>query len=170
MIFQAESDLKNFAESLGKSLSLPAVFELIGDVGAGKTTFTKALARGLGVKEPVTSPTFTISNRYSFRVNEARMHPKDSPKEQLPKTNRGTTPVVAELVHYDFYRLDDPGIMASELAETLRDQNTVVVVEWGDSVSNLLPADRFVLKFKILPDGSRDLDIKYPTKYKGEKL
>ncbi|MBQ6130508.1 tRNA (adenosine(37)-N6)-threonylcarbamoyltransferase complex ATPase subunit type 1 TsaE [Candidatus Saccharibacteria bacterium] len=135
MIFQTESDLAAFAESLGKSLELDPdhalVLELVGDVGVGKTTFTRALAKGLGVREPVTSPSFTISKRYTFPGGE--------------------------LVHYDFYRLSDPGLMSSDLAEALTEKNTVVVLEWSDSVKNLLPASRLKLTFRVRSDGSREL-------------
>ena len=53
-----------YGEKIAKSLSAPLVIELLGDVGAGKTTFTRGLAKGLGVKEAVTSPSFTISKNY----------------------------------------------------------------------------------------------------------
>lgn len=152
MLFATETALTDFARALGAqirnyfsedssektsdsadpALGAAFVFELIGDVGAGKTTFTQALAAGLGVQVPVTSPTFTISNRYA-----------------LP--GRG------ELVHYDFYRLDDPGIMAEDLAEALAQADTVVVIEWGDHVADLLPKSKLTLNFQILASGAREL-------------
>ena len=95
------------------------VIELIGDVGAGKTTFTKGLARGLGITEAVQSPTFTISRLYQGK----RWH----------------------LAHYDFYRLDDAGIMQDELAETLADRDTITVIEWAGSVAGVLPADHITI-------------------------
>ena len=133
MIFSTEQDLATFAENLGKQLNAPAILELVGDVGAGKTTFTKALAKGLGIKEPVTSPSFTISNRYST----------DS----------------LTLIHYDFYRLSDPGLMLNDLAESIADKNAIVVLEWADSVADLLPENHIKITFTILEDGSRKLDI-----------
>lgn len=132
MIFATEAELLSFAQSLGASLALPAVFELVGDVGAGKTTFTRGLALGLGIKDSVTSPSFTLSKRYA-----------------LPRGG--------ELIHYDFYRLTDPGLMSFELAEALEAPSSVVVVEWGDSVTDLLPASRTKITFRILSDGSREL-------------
>ena len=135
MIFQTETALLDYAKSLGASLRSArtiAVLELVGDVGAGKTTFTRGLALGLGVKEPITSPSFNISKRYF--IDQAR-----------------------ELIHYDFYRLDDPGLMSFELAEALNEPRAVIVVEWAGSVADLLPPDRLKIQFKILPDGSREL-------------
>lgn len=119
-------------------IKLPAVFELIGDVGAGKTTFTRGLAEGLGVNEPVTSPSFTISKRYRFLYG---------------KNQEG------ELAHYDFYRLDDPGLMRDELAETLSIPNTVSVIEWGGDVESLLPDAKYQIKIHFAADGSRMVEL-----------
>lgn len=131
MKIATETDMLEFGRQFAQNLSKPAVIELVGDVGAGKTTFTRGLAAGLGVDEAVTSPSFTISKRYAFPGGE--------------------------LVHYDFYRLDDPGIMSEELAETLSGPDTVVVVEWGGNVADLLPANRYHLEIKLNEDGSRTI-------------
>jgi len=106
------------------------VIVLTGDVGAGKTTFTRALANTLGVTEPVTSPSFTISKRYAL-------------------------PTGGELIHYDFYRLDDPGLMADDLAEAIHSPNSLTVIEWGRNVLDLIPKDAHFLTFTINDDGSR---------------
>ncbi len=131
----------DFGRQLAQRLSLPAVFELIGDVGTGKTTFTRGLAEGLGITEPVTSPSFTISKRYAF------LHDGQA----------------GELVHYDFYRLDDPGLMSEELAETLAEPNHVVVVEWGGDVAGLLPATHYRLQLALREDGARDVTLNPAT-------
>lgn len=131
MRIASEAEMLAFGQKFAQTLSLPAVIELVGDVGAGKTTFTRGLAKGLGVVEPVTSPSFTISKRYAFPDGE--------------------------LVHYDFYRLDDPGIMRDELSETLSEPNSVVVVEWGGDVAKLLPAHKQHLEIKLNEDGSREI-------------
>ncbi len=132
---KSEQEMLDYAKNFASSLTTPTVIELVGDVGAGKTTFTRGLATGLGVTEPVTSPSFTISKRYAF-------------------TQSGQAKT---LVHYDFYRLPDPGLMSEDLAESLADQNAITVVEWADSVSNLLPPHRITLRIALNPDGSRSL-------------
>lgn len=124
-----------FGQQLAASLKLPAVLELVGDVGVGKTTLTRGLAQGLGVQEPITSPSFTISKRYAFR----------RPSDQT----------VGELVHYDFYRLADPGIMQNDLAEAIAEPQNVVVVEWGDSIANLLPRNKLRLEITLQENGHR---------------
>lgn len=142
MNITSESEMLDLGESLAENLTLPAVFELVGDVGTGKTTFTRGLAAGLGVSEPVTSPSFTISKRYAF--------------------SRNNQP--CELVHYDFYRLNDPGIMRDELAEALAQPNTVVVVEWGGDVANLLPESKYHLDLTLQEDGSRTVNLIKPAR------
>lgn len=134
-----EAAVIDFAENLMREIlqsqdALPCVIELVGDVGAGKTTFTKGLARGLEIAEEITSPTFTISKVY--------------------ENSRGQ-----KLVHYDFYRLENPGIMVEDLFENLQDPQTVTVIEWADTVSEILPANHLRLEILINDDGSRTLNL-----------
>ena len=123
-----------FGEKLGRLVKGGEVIELIGDVGAGKTTFTKGLAKGLAVQDDVQSPTFTIS-----RVYEAR--------DGL------------ELVHYDFYRLADPGILKMEIEESVHNPHAVTVVEWGGIIEGVLPEDRVTLRITASSDNERTIDV-----------
>lgn len=142
MIIKSEAEMLELGQRLAKNLSLPAVIELVGDVGTGKTTFTRGLAAGLGITEPVTSPSFTISKRYAF-----------------PIRSQGASATFGELIHYDFYRLDDPGIMGEDLAEALSTPNSVVVVEWGGDVAGLLPAHKTRLEITLCEEGSRQVEL-----------
>lgn len=112
--------------------------ELAGDVGVGKTTFTYGLAKGLKVCAEVSSPSFTISKRYAL-------------------------PGGGELVHYDFYRLDDAGIMRAELVETLADEKNIVVVEWGGGLADLFGKRVVKVEFLMLADGGREVKISDPA-------
>ena len=115
-----EQEMKSFGARLGRLLRGGEVIELIGDVGAGKTTFTKGLATGLDITEDVQSPSFTISRVYPARDD-------------------------LMLAHYDFYRLQEAGIMGNELQETILNQKTITVIEWGGIVEGALPVDRLTL-------------------------
>jgi tRNA threonylcarbamoyladenosine biosynthesis protein TsaE len=126
---KGEGETQAFGVKLGAFLRGGEVIELVGDVGAGKTALTKGIAAGLGIDEDVQSPSFTISRVYD-------------------------TPVHLHLAHYDFYRLSDPGIMAEELSETLRDPEGITVVEWAEIVAGVLPADR--LTIRISPTDEHD--------------
>ena len=123
-----------FGEEIGRQISEGIVLELVGDVGAGKTTFTKGLAKGLGISETVQSPTFTIS-----RVYEG---------EKLT------------LSHYDFYRLNDYGIMEMELAENLNNAKNVTVVEWADDLAEILPKKHLKLVFESLNENQRKVKVR----------
>jgi len=124
-----EARMKQLGEAIGQSLSGGEVLELVGDIGAGKTTLTKGIAQSLGISEPVQSPTFTISRVY------------DSPKG-------------LHLVHYDFYRLSEAGIMGDEIREAM-DDDSVVVVEWAGAVDDDLPKDRLVVKITTISEEER---------------
>ena len=84
MLIHSETEMLEYGKNYAANLQIPAVIELVGDVGAGKTTFVRGLALGLGISEPLSSPSFTISRFY-----------------------QGSK---ATLTHYDFYRLEDPGL------------------------------------------------------------
>ena len=122
---------------IGRSLKGGETVELIGDLGAGKTAFVRGLADGMGSDDDVSSPSFTLNNQY--------------------KAGRLT------LHHFDFYRIQEPGIMRQELAEVLQDPNTSVVAEWADPVRSVLPDER--LTIRITPDGDtgRKFEFSYPV-------
>ena len=124
-----EARMKQLGEAIGRSVSGGEVLELVGDIGAGKTTLTKGIAWALGINEPVQSPTFTISRVY------------DSPKG-------------LRLAHYDFYRLGEAGIMGDEIREAA-DDDSVIIVEWAGAVDDDLPKDRLVVKITTISQEER---------------
>ncbi len=137
-IVKDEAEMLNFGENIAKKIvdkktTRAKVIELVGDVGAGKTTFTRGLAKGLGVKEAVTSPSFTISKTYAFLDG-------------------------GHLVHYDFYRLNDPGLMVGDLEENLHNSKNVVVIEWGESIAEILPKRHLRVEIKYNEDGTRTVN------------
>src|SRR6478735_2905176 len=133
-----ENEMKLIGERLGKRLSGGEVIELVGDVGAGKTTLVKGIGQGLSIDEDIQSPSFTIS-----RVYEARD--------------------ALRLYHYDFYRLNDAGVMNFELAESITEPGVVTVVEWADTLRDVLPEGHCRINIFYRPDGNgRELEIVAP--------
>lgn len=132
---QNEAEMKRLGEKLGGILRGGEIIELIGDVGAGKTTLTKGIAKGLGIDEDVQSPSFTISRVYDARD--------------------GLT-----LAHYDFYRLQDAGVMANELYETLHTPTAITIIEWANIVSGVLPAERLSIHISPLSEEGRKVELK----------
>jgi len=152
-IIKTETDMINWGEKLGKTLPVPVTIELIGDVGTGKTTLVKGIARALGITTPITSPSFTLSKTYPLPPA-----PGTFPAPARPRSGRSVQGV-SRLSHYDFYRLADPGILAEELAESIHDPNTITIVEWAETVKNVLPEKRTTITLKYLDDGSRSVEI-----------
>lgn len=133
---QGEEQMQRLGEQLGRTLRGGEVIELVGDVGAGKTTFTRGIAAGLGIAEPIQSPTFTISREYDARDN-------------------------LRLVHYDLYRLQEAGIMTDDIIDAMHDPSTVVVVEWAGVVNDVLPTDRCTVTIRPVAtdEQARQLDV-----------
>ena len=131
MLIHSETEMIEYGKKLAQSLQAPQVLELLGDVGAGKTALTRGIADGLGVQEPVSSPSFTISKEYQGKKYR--------------------------LVHYDFYRLNDPGIMSEDLLDSISDDKTITIVEWGESIRDVLPENRLKITIKNLDENTREI-------------
>jgi tRNA threonylcarbamoyladenosine biosynthesis protein TsaE len=119
---------------LGALLSEGDVVALVGELGSGKTWFTKGLALGLGVSPDniVTSPSFTLVNEYKGRYI---------------------------FYHMDFYRLENlPEVLSAGLEEYLHDR-AVVALEWADRWPEMLPEKRVMVKFLIIDDHRREITL-----------
>jgi tRNA threonylcarbamoyladenosine biosynthesis protein TsaE len=132
------SETEKLAKIIGRNLRGGEVIELISDLGGGKTAFVRGLARGMGSKDKVSSPSFTISNEYKA--------------DNLV------------LYHFDFYRLNSPGIISNELAEKITEPNAVIAVEWSDIVKDVLPINRLVVNIAAKAEDTRELTFTYPEK------
>jgi tRNA threonylcarbamoyladenosine biosynthesis protein TsaE len=106
------------------------VVSLTGDLGAGKTTFVQGAAEGLGVAEPVLSPTFTLVRRY-----------------------RGSLPVY----HLDVYRLERMQDVLDVGLEEILDEGAVVFIEWGDTIDPLLPPEQLQVVLTLPTEGDTRL-------------
>jgi tRNA threonylcarbamoyladenosine biosynthesis protein TsaE len=136
VVSKSIKETKEFGVRIGRHLKGGEVIELMSDLGGGKTTFVHGLAKGIGSDDHVASPTFTISRLYQGKTLE--MH------------------------HFDFYRLPDAGLMAHELHDIIGDPAAVVVVEWGDVVSHVLPSERLTIRLVSTGEESRRLEVDCP--------
>ncbi len=136
-------------ESIGKHAF---VLALEGELGAGKTTFVRGLAKGLGIREKVTSPSFLIAKPYIIPSAHTRRRSFGS----RPQDDAGGK----MLWHFDFYRLEHPTKRDLELlnfSEILRDPKNIVAVEWAERVRRHLPRRRFALEFSAVGRTARRL-------------
>ena len=128
---------------LGKKLTGGEFIVLVGDLGGGKTQFTKGLAKGLGIVETIVSPTFTIERIY------------ESPKKLI-------------LHHFDFYRLEKyDAEIESEIADLSGSNQNIIVIEWGKNIPGALPQEYMEVNFEYESDEKRKITFKsFGNKYK----
>jgi len=129
-----EGAMQNYGEKLARQLHGGEVIELIGDIGAGKTTLVKGIGRGLVIEDVIQSPTFTINRTYEARDG-------------------------LRLMHYDFYRLAEAGVMMHDVAESVGDPHTITIIEWADAVQGVLPARRMQIRFTSPTETQRELSV-----------
>ena len=138
MTMDAEGTARAAAE-LAKSLVGGEVIALVGDLGSGKTTFTAALGRALGVVERMTSPTFVLMHTHSLEGGPVRM-----------------------FVHADAWRTDAAGLRGVGLEEFLGAPGIVAVIEWADRAPELLPLNTIKVTLHNLGGDRRDIRIERP--------
>lgn len=126
---RSQNDVTALADAILEILSqkdTATVIALHGELGAGKTTFVKALGERLGVAEPITSPTFVLMKYYDIRDHA---HFK-------------------RLVHIDAYRLEDAGeAKPLRLQELMDDPQNLICIEWAERVADILEEDRLEVTF-----------------------
>ncbi|WP_026894473.1 tRNA (adenosine(37)-N6)-threonylcarbamoyltransferase complex ATPase subunit type 1 TsaE [Clostridiisalibacter paucivorans] len=133
---------ENLGYELGKSLSRGDVVCLMGDLGAGKTTITQSICRGLEVDDYVTSPTFTIVNEYIGRW---------------------------DVYHFDVYRIEDEEEMYDIGYDEYIYGDGVSIIEWADKIRDILPKERIEINIERISDNKRKIIIN-PIGEKYEKM
>ena len=133
IITNSEDETMLEGVKIGQKLKPGAVVALCGELGAGKTAFTRGLASGLGIKANVTSPTFTIVNEYPGEI---------------------------PLFHFDMYRLESENELFDIGWDDYQDRSGVCVVEWSEKVPGAFSSDCIVVSLENLGGDSRRLDIR----------
>lgn len=121
-----EEELIAWGERLGRNIQPPLVITIEGDLGAGKTTLTRAICRGYGVTADVTSPTFTIVHEYAG----AR----------------------SKVFHLDLYRLEHPHELETLGWDDMVAERALVIVEWPDRAPALMPHGHVPISLSHVPD------------------
>lgn len=120
-ISNSEKETEMFGERFASFLKGNEVISFTGDLGAGKTAFIRGMARGLGIAERVTSPTFTIVNEYTGKRN---------------------------LFHFDMYRLSGPEELYDIGWEDYLKRDGICAIEWSEVVSDAIPEDAIHVELK----------------------
>lgn len=129
--------MQELGEKLAQKIPSGSVIELVGDVGAGKTTLVKGIGKGLGITETIQSPSYTIFCRYD--VGNKSLH------------------------HYDFYRLNDPGLISYDLDESIHTDGATIVIEWSDHVKDVLPDNHIQVTIATTGENDRQVTIEGTT-------
>lgn len=128
---------------------------LDGQLGTGKTTFTQGLAQGMGIRESINSPTFTLLKEYYAppqRLQSSQRQHNGSGASSALSSRKGLA-----LYHFDLYRLDDPEEMINLGFEDYFYGSGVCVVEWADKADALWPAEHLNIRLKMLSETKRGL-------------
>ncbi|MDF1740207.1 MAG: tRNA (adenosine(37)-N6)-threonylcarbamoyltransferase complex ATPase subunit type 1 TsaE [Verrucomicrobiales bacterium] len=129
-----EEEMIAAGRAFSESLEAGDVVALVGDLGAGKTHFSKGVVSGLGAKGEVTSPTFSLVHEY--------------PGGRLP------------VFHFDFYRIDSPEELIRIGWDEYLDEDGIILVEWADKFPELLPGGMIPLHFSIEANGAHTVTRK----------
>lgn len=132
--------MQAFGAELAGQLEPGQVLLLHGDLGAGKTTLSQGIARGLGIDQPVTSPTFTLVAEYVV----------DPPMRGIER-----------LYHLDLYRLTDPAELETiGFEEFLDPERGITVIEWPERAEGFLPDGAVVIELNVVGTGARSVSIR----------
>ncbi len=146
IITNSEKETFEFAKKYAKKLKGGEIIGLIGDLGTGKTIFTKGLAAGLGIKQTITSPTFVLMKVYPIQNSKF-----------LPRRQAGK---IQNFIHIDAYRIKtEQDILSIGADEYFNRDNTIVLIEWADKIKKILPNSIKYINIKI-QEGDKRLIIK----------
>ena len=134
MVSNSVNDTMNIAKDFAKTLRGGETILLNGDLGAGKTTFTQFLLKELGVKDIVASPTFAILKSYEGKF---------------------------VFHHFDTYRITTEEAIEAGFDEVLSEKTSVKIIEWSETISELLPDQKVIINITALNENKREIEIIY---------
>ncbi|MBI2431158.1 MAG: tRNA (adenosine(37)-N6)-threonylcarbamoyltransferase complex ATPase subunit type 1 TsaE [Candidatus Levybacteria bacterium] len=134
-ITQSANETQEIAKLFGKTFK-GSIIALYGDLGAGKTTFAQGLAKGLGIKKRIISPTFVIVRQYKAGFKN--------------------------FYHIDLYRIESQkDIEGLGIKEILKDPQNIIVIEWVEKIKDLLPKERIDIYFEYLDENKRKITYEF---------
>lgn len=139
------------SQELGKKLSQEiktgVIICLTGELGAGKTTFTQGILKGLKVEGPYTSPTFLIIKQYKKKFSSSK---------QIPNSKFQ----IHHIYHIDAYRVNSEDILNLGWKEIIANSQNVVIIEWADRIKKIIPSNSLWINFKWIALDKRKISFK----------
>ena len=129
-IAKTQKIAKDLVKKIPKSKNHAFVIALEGDLGGGKTTFVQGLAKGLNIKEKITSPTFVIYKKYG------------------------------NFYHFDCYRIEKPKeILNLGFKEIIQNPKNIIAIEWADKIKRIIPKHALWVSFKFVDQSKREINM-----------
>ena len=146
IITSSKEETQWFGKDLVSKLKDRNIIALYGDLGSGKTTFVQGLAKGLGIKKRIISPTFVLVRQYKIKNQKSKI-----------KTTAQNSKF---FYHVDLYRVNNKKeIDGLGIKEIIDNKNNFVAIEWAEKISNLLPKNRINVYCKYLDYEKRKISI-----------
>jgi len=141
IISNFEKETFDFAKNFAKQFKGGEIIELYGNLGAGKTIFTKGLAFGIGIREVVNSPTFVIMKIYKIKKKYYK---------------------IKNLVHIDAYRINsDEDVVDIGIKEYFNRDDTIIIIEWAENIKKIISKKSIKIKIKIIDKNIRKIKINF---------
>lgn len=145
-ITESAKETKKLGKLLSRELRGGEILCLDGELGAGKTTFTQGLLRGLNIKEPCASPTFVIMKHYELAT-------------QSKRKSRAMSYEIRDVYHIDAYRISPDDLINLGWKEIVTGKKNVTILEWSDRVKKILPKKCLKIRFKWLDKNKRQISL-----------
>lgn len=134
ILTHSPAETQAFAETLGRQMKKGTCIAFAGSMGAGKTTFTRGLAKGMGLPDEVSSPTFALVNEY---------HGEGA----------------VSMYHFDMYRVTSPEALETTGFWDYPLEDAVFVIEWAENIADAIPADAVRITITRIDDDTRSITV-----------
>ena len=152
------------------------ILALEGDLGGGKTAFLQGFAKGLGIKQKITSPTFVILKKFQVSPHQ---NPEGEPRTKASFIRGRQVPYGAgkfgagqagfkfhDFYHIDCYRIEKPKeILDLDFKKIISEPKNIVAIEWSEKIKKILPKNRITIKFLFLGKNTRKMTILAPSNF-----
>lgn len=144
-------ETQKLGEELASELRGGEVLCLEGELGAGKTTFTQGLLKGLGAEGPYTSPTFLIMKEYEIKDKRYKIQDTNKSKIQNPNDK------IKNVYHIDAYRVGKDDMLNLGWEEMIADPKNIIIIEWPERIENILPEKVLRIRFEGIDENKRKI-------------